>query len=565
MRDAVSERDWFEESLLTPASLDQATRYHRFGMGTTGEPQNTDAYPARSHRFGAYISGCSHLMHEHCMANYFDATRYRHTQQVQRHHPENAVRSEYLCPLCKSLGNMLIPLDKPLVQLRSHFNKEGKVPTLREKMRDVSSEGLLRVRDSSKIWDHHVDTGELMPWFSDCIFHAASGKDQPYRREMRLSARMIERYRQLVRPLSDQSQMIRQKKAHMYIPNDIVNYTISAVEVSYRGLAMPLGALSVAEQVSESTTRLISRLIGSLQLELDLFFGKKYDRTALRVGIFARLLPDWYRASTLPTPLVCRNPLTLVIETAAIAPDLLHSVIHMGFFAEITRLMLGACMWIKRCLGGRARPSARSSPPADPHLAQALAAWRGIKPIILSSLRQNAGPFTEAEPTLALISDDELAKIMYSHTLPYLRRCAIIFYACTGRYPAPDALDGMPNGVSGTCEYTRLLKLLALPNPIEVLSAPTSTEGPMVGRWLSQWTGQGRMIPSLEYPGVYELARLPRKWEDVVIKYTDTRCDVCGTVPANPALCLLCGRFVCMAGDCCADGEQGECNAHMRE
>ena len=359
MRDAVAERDWFDESLLAPTSLDQATRYHRFGMGTTGEPESTDAYPSRSHRFGAYISGCSHLMHEQCMTNYFDATRYRHTQQVQRHHPENAVRSEYLCPLCKSLGNMLVPLDKPLVTLKSYFNKDGNVPSLKEKMRDVSSEGLLKVRDSSKIWDHHVDTGELMPWFTDCTFHASTGKDQPYRREMRLSARMIERFRALVRPLSDQSQIMRQKKAHMYIPNDVVNYTISAVEVSLRGLAMPPTAMSVAEQVSESTTRLVQKLIGSMQLELDLFFGKKYDRTALRVGIFARLLPDWYRASTLPTPLVCRNPLTLVIETAAIAPDLLHSVIHMGFFAEITRLMLGSCMWIKRCLGGRARPSAR--------------------------------------------------------------------------------------------------------------------------------------------------------------------------------------------------------------
>jgi E3 ubiquitin-protein ligase UBR1 len=298
---------------------------------------------------------------------------------------------------------------------------------------------------------------------------------------------------------------------------------------------------------------------------LDLFFGKRYDRTALRVGIFARLLPDWYRASTLPTPLVCRNPLTLVIETAAIAPDLLHSVIHMGFFAEITRLMLGSCMWIKRCMGGKARPSARSSPPADPHLAQALAVWRGVKQIILSALRQNAGPFTEAEPTLALVSDDEMAKIMYSHTLPYLRRCAIIFYACTGRYPAPDALEDAPGGVDGMCEYVRLLKLLALPNPVEALNAPNSTEGPMVGRWLSQWVVQGRMIPNLEYPGVYELARLPRRWEDVVIKYTETRCDVCGLVPANPALCMICGKYVCMAGDCCAEGEQGECNAHMRE
>jgi E3 ubiquitin-protein ligase UBR1 len=557
MRECVPDRDWFEESVLTPSSLDQATRYHRFGMGSSGEPESTDGYPAANHRFGVIISACTHLMHESCMAHYFDATRYRHTQQVQRHHPENAARYEYLCPLCKSIGNMLIPLDSTITRLKSPIMPAGRAFNLSDKIREVSSEGLLKIRESAKIWDHHVETGELVPWFSDCAFHLVS-LDPSFRREVKTTAKMIERFRSLVRPLSEQSQRLRNRKTHMYVPDDIIAYTVSTTEIALRGLPTP--GQTVAEQVPETSIKLIKRLIGLMQLELDLYFGPRWDRTALRVGLFARFLPDWYRASTLPSPLLLRNPLALVVETAAIAPDLLQAVIHMAFFAEITRTMLGMNMWIKRALGLKTPAQPRSSPPADLGLAAALAIFRDFRPIMVRLLRNNAGPFTETEYALSLISDENLAKVMYSHTLPFLRRCAIIFYAVAGQYPQPD-----PSITPGSaCEYTRLLRLLAIPEPVPILNNPQSTETPVVARWLNQWAMQGRVVPQLEFPGTYELARLPQKWEHIMIRYATRKCDVCETLPTYPAVCLFCGDLVCLAGDCCAEGEQGECNIHMR-
>jgi E3 ubiquitin-protein ligase UBR1 len=563
IREVVNDRDWFEESLLAPSCLDGATRYHRYGLGSSGEPTSTDGYPSSNNRFGVYVSACSHLMHESCINRYFDATRSRHTQQVQRHHPENAVRCEYLCPLCKSLGNVLIPLDPTQANLKPYIptstrGPPGRPPSLSEKIRDVSSEGLLKVRDSAKIWEHHVETGELTPWFSDTNFSAAS-LDPAYRRQIRLTARMIERFRFLVRPLSEQSQRIRGKKTHMYVPDDIVSYTVSACEIAQRGLQTP--GQTVAEQVPEISMTLIKKLIGMLQLELDIFFGPSYDRTALRVGMFARFLPDWYRASTLPSPLLLRQPLVLVVEAAAIAPDLLQAVIVMAYYAELTRTMLGLSMWVRRCLGNRQQPQPRTSPPADSHLADALSVFSGFRPIMQSILRNNAGPFTDSESVLALLSDEMLAKLLYSHTLPFLRRATIIFHATAGAYPVSDPSIIVTEG----CEYRRLLSLLGIVPPLETLSNPHSTESPIIARWLTQWAMQGRIVPQLEYPGTYELARLSLRWEDLMIRYQDHRCDKCGTKPSYPALCLYCGNFVCLGGDCCSEGELGECNIHMRE
>lgn len=559
VRDAVTDRDWFEEVLLAPSDLDKDTRYLRYGMNTTGEPSTTDAYPSASMRFGVYVSACNHLMHEACISSYNDLNRQRQQAQVSRHQPENAMRYEYMCPLCKSVGNILIPLDPTGTKLRPMRKSkiaDGLPPTLSERIRSVSEEGLLRVSDSAKIWDYHVETGELVPWFTDCDFQRSL--DPSYRKSHKNVNRMVDRIRLLTRPLSEQSQRIRGKKTHMYLADDMVGYTVSVCEIMHRGQATP--GLTVAEQIPETGLKLIKHLIGTLQLELDLFFGTKMDRTPLRVGLFARFLPDWYRSATLPSPLLFRLPLGMVVEAAAIAPDLLHAITVMSYYAELTRTMLGLSVYIRRCLHTRTQPQPRTQPPKDESLADALSVFANFRPLMVSVLR-NAGPFIDIDGVLALVTDDMLAKILYSFTLPFLRRAAIVYYAVNGSYPVTNENFIVSEG----SEYNRLLSLMGIPRPRETLANPHSTETPIVARWLTQWAMQGRILPPLEYPGTYELMRLPTAYEVAAIKYAGRRCDTCGTKPSFPALCLFCGKLVCLAGDCCSEGEQGECNLHMRE
>jgi E3 ubiquitin-protein ligase UBR1 len=178
----------------------------------------------------------------------------------------------------------------------------------------------------------------------------------------------------------------------------------------------------------------------------------------------------------------------------------------------------------------------------------------------MAQLLRNAGPFSDVDGNLHLVDDDMLAKLLYSHTLPFLRRAVIVYFASTGTYVQPDA--AFP---STTSEYSKLLTLLDLPHPVKTLSNPAATETPIVARWLTQWAMAGRLVPHLEFPGTYELARVPRLYEDMVLKFANAKCSRCETRPMFPAMCLNCGKFVCLGGDCCAEGEQGECNVHMRE
>lgn len=67
-------------------------------------------FEAEHSRSGPVASGCGHMMHYRCFEQYYEATTRRHTHQIARHHPEDTRRNEFVCPLCKALGNAFIPI-----------------------------------------------------------------------------------------------------------------------------------------------------------------------------------------------------------------------------------------------------------------------------------------------------------------------------------------------------------------------------------------------------------------------------------------------------------------------
>ncbi|PTB57509.1 hypothetical protein M431DRAFT_108985 [Trichoderma harzianum CBS 226.95] len=67
-------------------------------------------FDASLSRAGPVASSCGHMMHYRCFEQYYEATNRRHTHQIARHHPENILRNEFVCPLCKALGNAFVPI-----------------------------------------------------------------------------------------------------------------------------------------------------------------------------------------------------------------------------------------------------------------------------------------------------------------------------------------------------------------------------------------------------------------------------------------------------------------------
>ncbi|RKP13821.1 hypothetical protein BJ684DRAFT_19715 [Piptocephalis cylindrospora] len=83
------------------------------GMTHT-RPMQDEGFPESPKKFKSEVAmtwtSCGHLIHADCLQGYYNSIRSRHMGQPTRRQPESVERGEFLCPLCKALGNALIPM-----------------------------------------------------------------------------------------------------------------------------------------------------------------------------------------------------------------------------------------------------------------------------------------------------------------------------------------------------------------------------------------------------------------------------------------------------------------------
>lgn len=120
--------DFIREVAKTPSSLDRSADNIR-PCGVAGENREQvhkvtasgveivserqfigKGFPSSSCRSGPVSVGCGHIMHFKCFEVYYEASHRRHQHQIARHHPERLEMNEFVCPLCKALGNAFLPI-----------------------------------------------------------------------------------------------------------------------------------------------------------------------------------------------------------------------------------------------------------------------------------------------------------------------------------------------------------------------------------------------------------------------------------------------------------------------
>jgi E3 ubiquitin-protein ligase UBR1 len=124
----LQDDDWIDEVVQTPINLDRpADDIRPFGVSgknrrtiekvsATGERMASErqdlgkGFPRASVKPGPVTTGCGHIMHYTCFEAYLQATQRRHVSQIARNHPERPELKEFMCPLCKALGNVFLPV-----------------------------------------------------------------------------------------------------------------------------------------------------------------------------------------------------------------------------------------------------------------------------------------------------------------------------------------------------------------------------------------------------------------------------------------------------------------------
>ncbi|KAJ2556601.1 E3 ubiquitin-protein ligase ubr1 [Coemansia sp. RSA 1933] len=230
---------------------------------------------------------------------------------------------------------------------------------------------------------------------------------------------------------------------------------------------------------------------------------------------------------------------------------------------------------------------------SDASLLEASA--HSIQSLVVWAIRRLHGPDGNEEAIKRLESAAHpitVTKLVAVLLLPFLRKIALVFniqygadLACEAPWLQADRLKAAAEGGVGSQvllpsepECVRLLRLLNLP-ALHHIFAPESQPAmaSLANGWLDELRlfrrrhaspvslGAGHtMAVPISMPTLFSLVDLPDRFEDLFERSAKAFCPRCNGVPSDPALCLLCGTFICAQSFCCEEDGIGECNMHMK-
>ncbi|KAI0782190.1 hypothetical protein C8Q75DRAFT_727881 [Abortiporus biennis] len=559
---------YVNDILLSPDSLDRSSSMR---IDTTFPPLRAtetkyqpsprfDGFSPQFNRFGMHGSICSHMMHLECFTMYSNSIRQRHRAQATRNHPESIPRKEYICPLCKSLGNVILPVSLP-----SKTTELNSVP-----FSDWIRAAGINILKSKP--DPTLDALQFRNGTGEFVFWAV--QDPGYQPYLRASDRqdsmdlhkMVDTVMVVAKMTSQQTRHLRdrpepdngERGAGLYLPEELVGYTIACLEVAQRGSGNP--GTSVADSLTDSQAQMIRGLISCLTKLVALNFKGRPDegRDAVKQAIIKRLLPEWSRASftSFAYPLLLRDPFTILVETAAVAPDMLRHVLILTYYACLARTVIGLLYVLNKT---------RNTQPVPVGQRVYEDIFGDVRMFFMSVIRPSPVFEHAAEVAFQAFGEARIEKLLYTFTLPFLRRAAILCHAVLpSAFPTPPSSDDV-------CEYRRLLKMLGIP-PLSDLPNQDTLQGALSG-WCAHYghtpaASQLNCGVALDYPLVYHIVKLPVVLDTLFIDQEKTLvCTRCRTVPQDAAICLICGMTVCMQTHCCMDqyNQRGECNMHVQE
>jgi E3 ubiquitin-protein ligase UBR1 len=628
--------EWQAEAMETPQSLDRTYKERPFGVagqnrrlvkkalanGTVVELERQElavGFPLE-HMYEALAStGCGHIMHEHCFEVYLTAVRRRHGQQIARHHPESLAKGEFLCPLCKALGNAFLPIvwkpkslrypgalasDVSLAEYCQHATEE------RPKATNASGPHLY-FQTYSKTELISPLSATVDPAFAEACnptappapvvsqptsptyhfrirdddesivmgFNIISGEES-------LSASL------LARQLVPQGQMgatgeisftelhkvysymaspykISQRELGERIPECLAS-TICSVEIAQRGV----GAASLLlESVSSQTLthlRVLVETALSLRAVNLLTPTSSSDQRPSAVGetVFRHdntirdMWAEMFKAYEAPSHISIGNGSFLAregplpfIQQNSFTSFCIHSLTTIPSYGMDVKNSMKMFY-----LAEITRVMTWFFKSRQPH-------WQATQsnssfekaPLEVVHFARRFG-FEKGEGPN---EDDAMYHLLKIYSLQFLRRCIILMHV---RYNVD-----FPQQPTEGPELDRMTALLQLPSIPALLTEATACEE--ATRILYRWTLPVRAPPAftvqLDHPAIFELVGLPKNFDTLQDVAMRQRCPRTGRMMLDPSLCLICGAITCSQSTCCnqvVGGRRlGGCQQHTLE
>ena len=266
-------------------------------------------------------------------------------------------------------------------------------------------------------------------------------------------------------------------------------------------------------------------------------------------------------------PILEDDPFMILVELSLhLVPSMnmeIYPLMRVLLLAELTKTVVGLCQNAKERGGKDAQPPrSMASETSCPQKQVDAATTFAI--LVMNELKFSKSKIHE---TLSAYGEAQLCTIVKFFALPFLRRAVLLMMVRFGYI-----VQGNDMQHTGD-EADRLLKILGLPT-FDHLLAWTPDSKNLVGNWCKQFTQESDAVAlqsgspieiSLDMPTPLYLIALPKNFERLMDESMRRECTKCNSIPSEPALCLLCGTFVCFQSFCCTVDEEGECNLHMAE
>ncbi|KAI6785959.1 E3 ubiquitin-protein ligase-like protein [Emericellopsis cladophorae] len=626
--------DIVREALQTPCNLDRSAEDIRpFGiahenrhmvekLNTKGEKILAERQtvgrgfkPSQS-RPGVVASGCGHMMHYRCFETYYDATSRRHTQQIARHHPEEVKKKEFVCPLCKALGNAFLPIIWKGVEesYPSHLAPEsdfadwlarnlgseqsvvsGKAPDVEERGSvsripsyfSALAEAIGRSmapRDVENEDDTAESEGTMADSESDVSTPVAASGSSTLESDLKAA------YRRLRTTIESNAFGARPWMGFDAVPGDLaqsdviieaVGYTISCAEIQQRGQEVQPG-LTLLDKIPEhllTHLRVLSETATSylsMASKRDRGRSAHVDKNAVRqhtqllIGrSFSSDSDESRRRIDLYEPLLSKDTFLFLTECSfGLVPAQGHDIAHilrLCYLAEIVKVILHMSQNMPTNKWFGPLQHRQTEDDAINNFAEfALAVSQFTLDVDLARCNDAGVPVAnEAFMQPGLDTVEGWYIFVKKYALTFLRKCVLLMNITWG----VDFSASVSANIEAE-ELDRLTEALRVPSfdhmcasltlNAEAAGWPSRTISNTVQGWvkhqLLNHTGGGENKHALvSHPGIFELVGLPKTYDALVEEATKRKCPTTGKDLTDPIICLFCGELCCSQATCCMD------------
>lgn len=563
-------------------------------------------------REGPVTTSCGHIMHWSCFEQYLTSTSRRHSQQIARNHPESLARKEFLCPLCKALGNLFIPLIwKPKKEtypgaLATEQSFEHWVDF--DLARD--SQLLQQAEHTGQYWGNLTASRPQAETYVSSTFNAklapsviADGDTLPQTQTASITpsvrthplqslAALLSAGREIASPTpaegatraipstAEELDRAYTRMQETFVANNIktsrdqtwqklstnhetaladtLGYSITAAEIASRGVAGYPSCLSSISDLTLTQLRIMSetvtsyialRRLGKKALNPDMVHNESVDQIEMRH--LATLAGTRFPGSGE----LFRQDTFLYLAHCSVFQSRSwektgHHVLRACFLAEMIKVSIAL-----EGLGSSV-PRAEQVGPAD-FVSTVFNLWSEAVPAL-----QRVGKMPASWRTVSVSA-------LRPYALTFLRKALILFHVRCGVDFAVVEHELDPDAD----EIDRLTALLRLPSFDEMLSrfgsaTPTGKASrDLAGRWMrnAAVNYDSKKVFALSHPAIFELVGLPRTFDALTEEARKRRCPTTGKEISDPAVCLFCGAIFCSQASCCrSKAGEGGCTQHMR-